>query len=91
MEMYTTEAIPTTDSPPVAKAWAVWTRRHDDPDAAVAGLKEKAAEGGADAIIGLRILFNSYESGRWYTDWAAYGTAIKRSGTRTATPFASRG
>jgi uncharacterized protein YbjQ (UPF0145 family) len=86
MEMYTTDRNPLVDRP-IAKAWLVTeTTRDGGLDGVLSTLKEKAAEKGADSIIGLRIAATEVGgteiSGKWYrgtTAWTAYGTAVRHA------------
>jgi hypothetical protein len=83
--MYTTDSIPLKDSKPIVKAWVVTASRYKgSADDVLSDLKAKAAEGKADAIIGVRIVateVGDYESfGKTVaggTSWTAYGTAVK--------------
>jgi hypothetical protein len=81
MEMYTTDTIPTSESRPIRKAWLVIARPgNNEYDRGLAALQREAAEGGADAIIGLRIVMAQSESNTGFSQsFVAYGTAVKRS------------
>ncbi|MCX4581978.1 heavy metal-binding domain-containing protein [Streptomyces sp. NBC_01481] len=83
MEIYTTDSIPDSDGI-VEKAWLVTeaTNYRGVLDEALAGLKEKALQDGADAIIGLRIAVGQSESvGVRGQSFVAYGTAVKHKPT----------
>lgn len=96
MEIYTTEVIPTAESRPIQKAWTIWTQPGKDLDTTLSELKDKATRGGADAIIGLRLVCTEHPGGedsrgKWYSGWltwTAYGTAVKRA--PSVTPWVSR-
>ncbi|MCX4824882.1 YbjQ family protein [Streptomyces sp. NBC_01142] len=79
MDLYTTDAIPVSSSPPIRKAWLVSARDQVSDEHAVSALEERAASEGADAIVGLRIAMSQSESDRGF-GWTflAYGTAVKR-------------
>ncbi|WP_333736373.1 heavy metal-binding domain-containing protein [Streptomyces sp. IBSBF 2806] len=85
--MYTTDSIPLGVSKSIAKAWLIVTSRYlDSADKALSELKAKAAEGKADAVIGVRLVATEippYESLGKRTgggsSWTAYGTAVRHS------------
>ncbi|MFF4839264.1 hypothetical protein ACFY2G_04275 [Streptomyces collinus] len=98
MEMYTTDALPAiTDDRPVVSAFLVWSIEGSLSEA-LEKLESQAKEGGASASVGLRIAVADstyYNPGNAYaggvgagygggTSWAAYGTALRRKGDRTA-------
>jgi uncharacterized protein YbjQ (UPF0145 family) len=78
MEMHTTEGLPIPDRRPLTKAWLVWEEVVGGEAAkAFAGLKQKAADQGADAIVGVRLIVSASDG---YLRWVAYGTALRHSG-----------
>lgn len=88
MEMYTTDTIPSNGAKPVEQAWFVMAQdspKPSTPESVLALLKEQAAEGGADAVIGVRLVRSDWLGGGTLV---AYGTAVKLK--RTGAPFAER-
>lgn len=83
MELYTTDSVPLAGSKTIGKAWIVAVSRSGKVEDALSALEEKAAEGGADVIIGVRIAATELPSqmsmGTRYSGqtWTAYGTAAK--------------
>jgi hypothetical protein len=85
VQIYTTDSIPLTDRKPISKAWLVAVSKYKGSvDDVLSELKAKAAEGKADAIIGVRVVATEVADSESFgktvvggTYWTAYGTAVK--------------